>query len=89
MLEVNGPHCGDRLSIPEKYAGQKGNCRHCQKPITVPPLHFEEVEQPIPQPQSTPEHVEPPPPIATAIATIFLQCPHCDLSFEVPETSAG
>ena len=24
MIEMQCPHCGDRLSIPEKYAGQKG-----------------------------------------------------------------
>ena len=36
MLTMNCPHCNKQLSIPEKFAGQKGKCNFCGKPITAP-----------------------------------------------------
>ena len=36
MIEMSCPHCGQALRIEEKYAGKRGACKHCQKPVTVP-----------------------------------------------------
>jgi len=36
MILMNCPHCGKKLSIPEKYAGTSGTCNHCGGHIAVP-----------------------------------------------------
>ena len=36
MIAVECPHCGKRLSIPERYAGQTGKCNACEGRIVVP-----------------------------------------------------
>jgi len=36
MIEMNCPHCGHLLRIPDQYAGQKGGCKHCKGLFQVP-----------------------------------------------------
>lgn len=38
MLHVRCPHCGHRLNIDEKFAGQTGSCNKCGNSISVPAL---------------------------------------------------
>lgn len=38
MITMTCGNCGQQLNIPEKFAGQKGTCKHCQAPMTVPAL---------------------------------------------------
>ena len=38
MIKLTCPHCGEALSIPEKYAGKTGVCKLCKSSITVPSL---------------------------------------------------
>lgn len=35
-IVVDCPHCKEKLSIKDEYAGRKGKCPKCQKPIQVP-----------------------------------------------------
>lgn len=36
-IEFPCPHCGALIvNVPEKYAGQKGRCLHCKKPVVIP-----------------------------------------------------
>ena len=36
MIIYQCPHCENELRIDEKYAGQKGTCKHCRSAIVVP-----------------------------------------------------
>lgn len=36
MIVYQCPHCENELRIDEKYAGQKGTCKHCRSAIVVP-----------------------------------------------------
>lgn len=36
MIEMPCPHCGQRLQIEDKYAGQRGACKHCRGEVVVP-----------------------------------------------------
>ncbi len=38
MITMTCTNCGQQLNIPERFAGQKGTCKHCQAPMTVPAL---------------------------------------------------
>jgi len=38
MLNVNCPHCGNQLQVPEKYAGMTGRCKHCGEKLTIPKM---------------------------------------------------
>ena len=38
VLQIQCPHCGSLLHIPERYAGQVGKCKHCAGEISVPAL---------------------------------------------------
>ena len=64
MLNLECPHCGERLRVPENYAGTTGFCKGCKKSIAVPslakpvenqqqPTAFEDLQQ---QGDSAPPH---------------------------------
>lgn len=36
MIQFNCPSCGAAMSIPDNYAGQRGKCNGCGKPVTAP-----------------------------------------------------
>lgn len=36
MIEMDCPHCGHHLRIPDKYAGRKGGCVHCKGRFQLP-----------------------------------------------------
>lgn len=38
MIEMNCPHCDHLLRIDDKYAGQKGGCKHCGGHFRVPKM---------------------------------------------------
>lgn len=43
-MVINCPNCNRSLNIPNKYAGTKGKCNHCNNPIYVPRVNtFEKV----------------------------------------------
>ncbi len=60
MIEFLCPHCGNRLALPEQYAGQSGACSHCEEPIEVP---MESEDLPKPEMGAQPEG---PPPLSLA-----------------------
>jgi len=37
-IRITCPHCKRGMLVDERLAGQKGRCKACQQPITVPPL---------------------------------------------------
>ena len=37
-IRIDCPHCGGTLQVKDEYAGRKGKCPKCQKPIEVPGL---------------------------------------------------
>ena len=39
MITVICPNCQDILNVPEQYAGQRGTCKKCNGPLTVPALN--------------------------------------------------
>lgn len=39
MITVVCPNCQDTLNVPEQYAGQRGTCKKCNGPLTVPALN--------------------------------------------------
>lgn len=41
MITMTCENCGQQLNIPERFAGQKGTCKHCGAPMTVPTLETE------------------------------------------------
>lgn len=42
MIDTPCPHCGIVLSIPERFIGQQGRCKHCDGVFTVQPPTFDE-----------------------------------------------
>lgn len=36
MLQFNCPHCGKAIRLKEEFAGRRGACPHCRKPMQAP-----------------------------------------------------
>ena len=49
MITMDCPHCAIELHIDDKYAGQSGNCMHCQKRISVPAQNTQKEVPPVMQ----------------------------------------
>lgn len=49
------PHCNSYTEVADEFAGRKGPCKHCGRPITIPALHTQGPQQRVlaPPAQST------------------------------------
>ena len=54
MLQFNCPHCGKAIRLKEEFAGRKGACPHCKKPMQAPAAAPPPRR---PQPEPEPEYV--------------------------------
>jgi serine/threonine protein kinase len=68
MLAFVCPHCGIRLHIEERWAGQPLRCGHCQGVVVTTPLSSGAVVPPLssPRPAATPNVATLPPPAPAA-----------------------
>jgi serine/threonine protein kinase len=68
MLAFVCPHCGIRLHIEERWAGQPLRCGHCQGVVVTTPLSSGAVMPPLssPRPAATPNVATLPPPAPVA-----------------------
>jgi hypothetical protein len=75
MIRFTCASCGERLSVPEQYAGRKGVCPNCRNINRVPAT-------------STPEPSDPPPPTAPAPAAPQRKATPTPTAMPAPQPSA-
>jgi hypothetical protein len=51
MLQFNCPHCGKAIRLKEEFAGRKGACPHCKKPMQAPAAAPPPPRRPEPEPE--------------------------------------